>query len=148
MVNCGRFVLKHSCVASLQFCREASLAGLLLLAPHHCCKTHYCHHLNPTSCSASKKIFGAWISAMSFTGQAIPSRRVALGGRSKTEETREQTLERTRLEREKRRRAKLEQRSATCIQVTCCTGSGMVWHVDRIRGLFLMLGWLHSSMRK
>lgn len=51
-----------------------------------------------------------------FTGTAGPKRKVALGGKSRAEETREQVLERTRLEREKRQRSKLEQKSALLIQ--------------------------------
>lgn len=43
--------------------------------------------------------------------------KVSLRGKSKVEESREQILERTRLEREKRRRAKLETTNATIIQV-------------------------------
>lgn len=56
--------------------------------------------------------------AMSFfTGQHSGRKKVALGGRSRAEETREQMLERTHLDRERRRQAKLEQKSATAIQV-------------------------------
>ncbi|KAF6260513.1 hypothetical protein COO60DRAFT_882082 [Scenedesmus sp. NREL 46B-D3] len=51
-----------------------------------------------------------------FTGRAGPQRKVDLRGKSRHEETREQVLERTRLEREKRQRAKLEQKSALAIQ--------------------------------
>lgn len=52
-----------------------------------------------------------------FDGQAVRTKRVALGGKSRSEESREQVLERTRLERERRKQQKLENRSATAIQV-------------------------------
>lgn len=52
---------------------------------------------------------------------------MSLAGRSRTEETRAQVLERTRRERERRRQEKLEHKSATTIQArawvaqcTCC----------------------------
>lgn len=51
-----------------------------------------------------------------FTGRAGPQRRVDLRGKSRQEETREQILERTKVEREKRQRVKLEQKSALAIQ--------------------------------
>jgi hypothetical protein len=51
-----------------------------------------------------------------FSGRPGPQRKVDLRGKSRHEETREQVLERTRVEREKRQRAKLEQRSALAIQ--------------------------------
>ena len=51
-----------------------------------------------------------------FDGSASRTKRVALGGRSRAEESREQVLERTRLERERRRQQKLEAKSATTIQ--------------------------------
>lgn len=53
---------------------------------------------------------------MLFTGNTT-QRKVDLRGKSRGEETREQVLQRTRAEREKRARAKLEQKSATTIQV-------------------------------
>jgi hypothetical protein len=53
---------------------------------------------------------------MFFSGRSGPTRKVDLRGKSRGEETREQILERTRLEREKRKRAKLEASSATVIQ--------------------------------
>jgi hypothetical protein len=61
----------------------------------------------------------AGVLAMSFSSFSGSSRqkKVALGGRSKVEETRDQVVERTKLEREQRRQQKLEQRSATAIQV-------------------------------
>lgn len=52
-----------------------------------------------------------------FTGQYSGRKKVDLRGRSRAEETREQMLERTRQERERRRQAKLEQKCATLIQV-------------------------------
>ena len=54
--------------------------------------------------------------AMFFSGTSGPTRKVDLRGKSRGEETREQVLERTRLEREKRKRAKVEASSATVIQ--------------------------------
>lgn len=54
--------------------------------------------------------------AMFFSGKPSQQRKVALGGRSRGEETREQVLERTRAEREKRSRNKLETKSALAIQ--------------------------------
>ena len=64
-------------------------------------------------------------SAASFQHDAMPffsgqssTRRVDLRGKSRTEETREQTLERTRKEREARRVNRLNQDSAKKIQVT------------------------------
>lgn len=55
-----------------------------------------------------------------FSGEFQRTKKVALGGKSRTqEETREQVLERTRQEREQRRRAKLQKDSATRIQVGC-----------------------------
>lgn len=51
---------------------------------------------------------------MFFSG-STQQRKVSLGGRSRGEETREQTLERTRAEREKRQRSKLENKSAVII---------------------------------
>jgi hypothetical protein len=53
---------------------------------------------------------------MFFTGKADTTKKVDLRGKSRGEETREQVLERTRLEREQRKRAKLEQQSASRIQ--------------------------------
>lgn len=53
----------------------------------------------------------------SFGGEFKKAAKVSLAGRSRTEETRAEVLERTRRERERRRQDKLEQRSATCIQV-------------------------------
>lgn len=58
----------------------------------------------------------ATASAMFFSGKPSQQRKVALGGRSRGEETREQVLERTRAEREKRSRNKLETKSALAIQ--------------------------------
>eukprot|EP00197_Chlamydomonas_leiostraca_P011903 CAMPEP_0202878136 /NCGR_PEP_ID=MMETSP1391-20130828/31706_1 /ASSEMBLY_ACC=CAM_ASM_000867 /TAXON_ID=1034604 /ORGANISM="Chlamydomonas leiostraca, Strain SAG 11-49" /LENGTH=95 /DNA_ID=CAMNT_0049560281 /DNA_START=49 /DNA_END=333 /DNA_ORIENTATION=+ len=52
----------------------------------------------------------------SFSGSS-KTPKVSLGGRSRTqEESREEVLQRTRLEREKRRQAKAEQNAATTIQ--------------------------------
>ena len=51
-----------------------------------------------------------------FDGNGRRTAKVDLRGRSRVE-SREQVLERTRAEREQRRRLKLETRSATCIQV-------------------------------
>lgn len=52
---------------------------------------------------------------MFFSG-TTQQKKVSLGGRSRGEETREQTLERTRAEREKRQRNKLQTKSALLIQ--------------------------------
>ena len=52
----------------------------------------------------------------SFTGEFRREQRVSLAGRSRTEETRAEVLERTRRERERRRQEKLEHKSATSIQ--------------------------------
>lgn len=54
---------------------------------------------------------------MFFSGQHSTGRKVEIRGRSRAEESREQVLERTRQEREQRRRQKLEAKSATTIQV-------------------------------
>jgi hypothetical protein len=54
----------------------------------------------------------------SFGGEFRKEQRVSLAGRSRTEETRAQVLERTRQERERRRQEKLEQRSANSIQAS------------------------------
>lgn len=52
-----------------------------------------------------------------FDGRARRTAKVDLRGRSKVAESREQVLERTRIEREQRRQHRLEMQSATCIQV-------------------------------
>lgn len=52
-----------------------------------------------------------------FTGSVGNKRRVNLGGSSKGAESREQVLERSKLERDRRKRNKLENASATTIQV-------------------------------
>lgn len=54
---------------------------------------------------------------MFFTGQHPSNKRVAIRGRSAGEESREQILERTRLEREKRQLMRLQNKGATVIQV-------------------------------
>ena len=54
-----------------------------------------------------------------FTGSTGSKRRVNLGGNSKGSETREQILERSRRDRERRKQLKLENSSATSIQVLC-----------------------------
>ena len=46
-------------------------------------------------------------------------RKVQLGGRSRLEESRDQVLQRTQAERERRRVQRLEAKSATLIQVLC-----------------------------
>jgi len=51
-----------------------------------------------------------------FSGQFTSRRKVALGGRSRQEESREEVLQRTRADRERRKQQKLEQKSATYIQ--------------------------------
>lgn len=53
----------------------------------------------------------------SFGGEHRKEAKVSLAGRSRGEETRAEVLERTRRERERRRQDKLEQRSATVVQV-------------------------------
>ena len=53
---------------------------------------------------------------MSFSGQT-GRRRIALGGKTRSEESREQLLKRAHEEREQRRTQKLEHRSALHIQV-------------------------------
>lgn len=58
----------------------------------------------------------------SFGGEFKKAAKVSLAGRSRTEETRAEVLERTRRERERRRQEKLEQRSATSIQVRTVGG--------------------------
>ena len=52
-----------------------------------------------------------------FTGSVGSKRRVDLRGNSKGSETREQILERSRKDRERRKQVKLENSSATAIQV-------------------------------
>lgn len=52
-----------------------------------------------------------------FTGSVGNKRRVDLRGNSKGSETREQILERSRKDRERRKQLKLENSSATTIQV-------------------------------
>ena len=59
-----------------------------------------------------------------FGGEFRRAAKVSLAGRSRTEETRAEVLERTRRERERRRQEKLEQRSATCIQVRMAARAG------------------------
>ena len=54
---------------------------------------------------------------MSFSGQT-GKRRIALGGKSRTEESREQLIKRTHEERERRNRQKLEFQSARHIQAS------------------------------
>ncbi len=54
---------------------------------------------------------------MIFTGQSSTSKKVSIRGRSKVEESREALLEKSRWEREKRKRLKLENSNATIIQV-------------------------------
>ncbi|KAF8071258.1 UPL6 [Scenedesmus sp. PABB004] len=70
---------------------------------------------------------------MFFDGRAGPTRRVALGGRSRQEETRDQVLERTRLEREKRQRARLEFASAVAIQARWRAHAAAREHARRLR---------------
>jgi hypothetical protein len=57
-----------------------------------------------------------------FGGDWRKEQRVSLAGRSRTEETRAQVLERTRQERERRRQEKLELRSASLIQESLAAG--------------------------
>lgn len=75
-----------------------------------------------------------------FTGQVSSKKKVALGGRSRQEETRDEALRRARSDRERRKQQKLEQKSATCIQV-CLAG-------ERERGggrvVVLSCVWLRS----
>lgn len=52
-----------------------------------------------------------------FTGSVGNKRRVNLGGSSKGAESREQILERSRVERDRRKRNKLENSASTVIQV-------------------------------
>lgn len=52
-----------------------------------------------------------------FTGNVGNKRRVNLGGSSKGAESREQILERSRVDRERRKQNKLEHVKATLIQV-------------------------------
>jgi hypothetical protein len=68
-----------------------------------------------------------------FTGRPGPQRKVDLRGKSRHEETREQVLERTRLEREKRQRAKLEQKSALAIQARWRQVHTARCYADRLR---------------
>jgi hypothetical protein len=56
--------------------------------------------------------------AMHFSGSSRP--KISLRGKSKVEESREQVLERTKHERERRRRAKQEETNAIIIQVSTC----------------------------
>ncbi len=51
-----------------------------------------------------------------FNGQFATKRKVALGGRSRQEENREQALQRAREDRERRKKQRDELRSATLIQ--------------------------------
>ena len=85
-------------------------------------QVHILHHFQRTSTHlillALVALQEGTATAMSFfTGQHTGRKKVALGGRSRAEESREQMLERTHLDRERRRQAKLEQKSATTIQV-------------------------------
>ena len=52
-----------------------------------------------------------------FSGSSIPKKKVSLGGKSQRTESRDDLIEKTRLERERRRREKLEDASARLIQV-------------------------------
>lgn len=54
---------------------------------------------------------------MLFTGNVGAKRRVDLRGNSRGSESREQVLERSRQDRERRKQVKLENTSATVIQV-------------------------------
>lgn len=54
----------------------------------------------------------------SFGGESLRSQKVSLSGKSKQVESREEVLQRTRLEREKRKQNKLEHASAILIQST------------------------------
>lgn len=53
----------------------------------------------------------------SFTGEFSRAKKVSLAGRSAKAESREQVLERTRQERERRRQLKVETQAAVLIQV-------------------------------
>ena len=52
-----------------------------------------------------------------FSGSAIPAKKVSMGGKSQRAESRDDLIEKTRLERERRRRDRLEETSARLIQV-------------------------------
>ena len=68
------------------------------------------------------------MSYRSFGGESTRVKKVSLAGRSRAEETAQQVLERTRLQRERRRQDKLEQKSATAIQVCVCVSACVgVW---------------------
>lgn len=73
-------------------------------------RTHTCSYAGPDAFDSSL----ITVQSMFFPG-STQQRKVSLGGRSRGEETREQTLERTRAEREKRQRAKQETKSAVII---------------------------------
>lgn len=72
-----------------------------------------------------------------FSGRAGPQRKVDLRGKSRHEESREQVLERTRLEREKRQRAKLEQKSALAIQARWRQVYTARCYADRLRSKWI-----------
>ena len=53
-----------------------------------------------------------------FSGSAVPAKKkISMGGKSQRAESREDLIEKTRLERERRRRDRLEDASARLIQV-------------------------------
>lgn len=53
----------------------------------------------------------------SFTGDFSRAKKISLAGKSQQAESRQQVLERTRQERDRRKQQKLETQSATVIQV-------------------------------
>lgn len=54
---------------------------------------------------------------MNFTGDYVRAKKISLAGKSQQAESRAQVLERTHLERERRKQQKLENNAATTIQV-------------------------------
>ena len=52
-----------------------------------------------------------------FSGSSGPKKKISLGGKSARAENRDDLLEKARIERERRKREKLEDSSATLIQV-------------------------------
>ncbi|GAB4817517.1 hypothetical protein N2152v2_004563, partial [Parachlorella kessleri] len=79
------------------------------------------------------------MSFRTFDGSAVRSKRVALGGRSRAEESREQVLERTRQDRERRKQQKLESRSATAIQA-----AWRAWHGTRLHKAAVRAAWVEA----
>ena len=70
-----------------------------------------------------------------FSGSSGPKKKISLGGKSARAENRDDLLEKARIERERRKREKLEDSSATLIQV----GEWVMWGE-----IYLVMAPLHT----